>query len=119
MLSVEPDTDDEGESSTAATSLDTLVQQKQYAPFVNGVFGGKLNSFIICDECKHISMTQEDFFGISLPLKSDESKLRKRDKLRRSLQGNFFNSKAKIEAAKKNENIAVVRPAVKSQISLP
>ncbi|KAH8914879.1 hypothetical protein BT69DRAFT_1289599, partial [Atractiella rhizophila] len=50
----EPDTDDEGESSTAATSLDTLVQQKQYAPFVNGVFGGKLNSFIICDECKHV-----------------------------------------------------------------
>lgn len=60
-------------------------------PFIESVFGGKLVGIIVCDACKHVSLTNEDFLDISLPLHSGASKSRKRaDKLRRTLQGGLF-----------------------------
>ncbi|BGP50791.1 hypothetical protein JCM10450v2_006717 [Rhodotorula kratochvilovae] len=70
-------------------------KKRQLRPFVGSVFEGKLASFIICDECKNVSLTKEDFMDISLPLKDETgSRMRKRDRIRRTLQAGFFSRKS-------------------------
>jgi len=44
------------------------------------VFGGKLTSILVCQKCKHISQTSEDFNDISLSLKAEDYRLRKRER---------------------------------------
>lgn len=71
-----------------ATVPDRLV------PFVDVLFGGSLASIVVCDTCKsvcfycwtleliQVSHTYEGFLDISLSLKADEPRSRKRDKFR-------------------------------------
>ena len=48
--------------------------------FVDMLFGGKLTSVLVCQTCKHVSQTFEDFSHLSLPLKpEDYVRERKRD----------------------------------------
>ncbi|KAI5478170.1 ubiquitin carboxyl-terminal hydrolase 16/45, partial [Pseudohyphozyma bogoriensis] len=51
--------------------------KKKLRPFIDSVFGGKLASVVICDECKNVSLTREDFMDLSLSLKDDDAKMRK------------------------------------------
>jgi len=46
------------------------------------IFGGKLTSILVCQKCKHISQTFEDFNDISLSLKAEDYQERKRDRLK-------------------------------------
>lgn len=47
------------------------------------LFGGKLASFLVCETCKHISHTYEDFNDLSLSIKPEDfAKERKRDKFK-------------------------------------
>ena len=47
------------------------------------LFGGKLASFLVCDVCKKVSVTYEDFNDLSLSIKpEDYVKERKRDRFR-------------------------------------
>lgn len=52
-------------------------QPKRYTPFIDTLFGGKLASVIVCEECRGVSRIEEDFLDISLPLKSDDAKLKR------------------------------------------
>lgn len=47
------------------------------------LFGGKLASFLVCEKCKHVSHTYEDFNDLSLSLKPEDfAKDRKRNRLK-------------------------------------
>lgn len=107
----ESDTSSSGSSSSSSSSSEddeisdsevderrlTLRQRKrrELRPFVGSIFEGKLASFIICDECKNVSLTKEDFMDLSLSLRDDTgNKMRKRDRIRRTLQAGFFGRKS-------------------------
>ena len=57
--------------------------------FADMLFGGKLTSILVCQKCKHISQTYEDFNDISLSIKPEDyffghsNRGRKRDKLKK------------------------------------
>lgn len=40
-------------------------------PLVDNLFCGKLLSFVVCEGCRHVSHTYEDFYDISLSLRPD------------------------------------------------
>ncbi|KAF9459734.1 hypothetical protein BDZ94DRAFT_1267549 [Collybia nuda] len=46
------------------------------------IFGGKLTSILVCQKCKHVSQTYEDFNDISLSLKAEDYHERKRDRFK-------------------------------------
>ncbi|KIK55043.1 hypothetical protein GYMLUDRAFT_888410 [Collybiopsis luxurians FD-317 M1] len=48
------------------------------------LFGGQLTSILVCQKCKHVSQTYEDFNDLSLSIKpEDYAKERKRDRLKK------------------------------------
>lgn len=49
---------------------------------VDMIFGGKLTSVLVCQKCKHVSQTFEDFNDISLSIKAEDYKEKKRTKLK-------------------------------------
>ncbi|GAC72926.1 hypothetical protein PANT_7d00344 [Moesziomyces antarcticus T-34] len=53
-------------------------------PFLDLLFCGKLASMVVCEGCKKVSHTYEDFYDISLSLRDDDAnpKSRRRDRLR-------------------------------------
>jgi hypothetical protein len=52
-------------------------------PLSDMLFGGKLESFIVCERCKHVSHTFEDFNDLSLSIKpEDYARERKRDRIK-------------------------------------
>jgi hypothetical protein len=51
--------------------------------FVDMIFGGQLTSILVCQKCKHVSQTYEDFNDISLSLKPEDYANRKRDRFRK------------------------------------
>lgn len=51
-------------------------------PFADMVFGGALASILVCEGCRHISHTYEDFMDLSLSIKPDDVKERKRGKFK-------------------------------------
>ncbi|KDE04930.1 hypothetical protein MVLG_04686 [Microbotryum lychnidis-dioicae p1A1 Lamole] len=69
--------------------------QLKMRPFISSIFEGKLTSVVVCDECRHVSQTTEDFMDISLSLRDDVGqKIRKRDRIRRTLGGGFFGKRS-------------------------
>ncbi|KAG6333174.1 hypothetical protein ID866_5920 [Astraeus odoratus] len=55
----------------------------RFVPFVDMLFGGKLTSILVCQTCKHVSHTYEDFNDLSLSIKAEDYvRERKRDKLK-------------------------------------
>ncbi|GAA5968122.1 hypothetical protein JCM3765_005857 [Sporobolomyces pararoseus] len=74
-------------------------------PFVGSIFEGKLASFIICDECKNVSLTKEDFMDLSLSLKDESgTRMRKRDRVRRALQSSFSRKNKGSDSASSDTN---------------
>jgi hypothetical protein len=60
-----------------------LSEAEKLESFVDMLFGGKLASILVCDTCKKVSVTYEDFNDLSLSIKpEDYVKERKRDRLR-------------------------------------
>ncbi|KAG9085541.1 hypothetical protein FRC06_003560 [Ceratobasidium sp. 370] len=51
-------------------------------PFADMVFGGTLASILVCEGCKHISHTYEDFMDLSLSIKPEDAREKKRDKFK-------------------------------------
>lgn len=50
---------------------------------VDMIFGGKLTSVLVCQKCKHVSQTYEDFNDLSLSIKAEDYvRERKRDRLK-------------------------------------
>lgn len=61
-------------------SLSTSEEEKLMS-LSDMIFGGKLTSILVCQKCKHVSQTFEDFNDISLSLKAEDYRERKRDRL--------------------------------------
>ncbi|KAF8345402.1 hypothetical protein F5887DRAFT_1074462 [Amanita rubescens] len=57
-------------SSTAASLSDT--PSGTLLPFTDMIFGGQLTSILVCQNCKRISQTYEDFYDISLSIKPED-----------------------------------------------
>ncbi|KAH7922903.1 peptidase C19, ubiquitin carboxyl-terminal hydrolase 2 [Leucogyrophana mollusca] len=59
------------------------LEEEKLMSFVDMLFGGQLTSILVCQTCKHVSHTYEDFNDLSLSIKADDyARERKRDKLR-------------------------------------
>ncbi|CAE6457633.1 unnamed protein product [Rhizoctonia solani] len=67
-----------GKNGQSSTSIDSDPP----IPFADMVFGGTLASILVCEGCKHISHTYEDFMDLSLSIKPDDAKEKKRDKFK-------------------------------------
>ncbi|CED83535.1 Ubiquitin-specific protease [Phaffia rhodozyma] len=50
--------------------------------FVDLLFGGRLASMVVCESCKSVSHTYEDFMDLSMSLPEEEPRERKRDRLK-------------------------------------
>ncbi|KAG1741457.1 peptidase C19, ubiquitin carboxyl-terminal hydrolase 2 [Suillus paluster] len=72
-----------GQVVSAPNSDPSLPEEDTLAPFVDMLFGGKLASILVCQACKHVSHTYEDFNDLSLSIKAEDyARERKRDKLK-------------------------------------
>ncbi|CDO71178.1 hypothetical protein BN946_scf184845.g48 [Trametes cinnabarina] len=59
-------------------------QEDKLESFVDMLFGGQLASILVCEKCKKVSVTYEDFNDLSLSIKpEDYVKNRKRDRFKR------------------------------------
>ena len=67
------------DSSTPLPRADDLPLMS----FVDMIFGGQLTSILVCQKCKNVSQTYEDFNDISLSLKPEDYANRKRDRFRK------------------------------------
>ncbi|KAI0938614.1 hypothetical protein AcV5_000254 [Taiwanofungus camphoratus] len=83
-------------SDPLQTALDTpapIADDDKFESFVDMLFGGHLASILVCEKCKKVSLTYEDFNDLSLSIKpEDYAKGRKRDRLKslaRKLRGSF------------------------------
>lgn len=72
-----PDEDDDPSVPINGIKKRKKKQKSQYRPFIDQVFGGKLASLVVCEECKHVSLIHEDFMDVSLSMR-DESASRMR-----------------------------------------
>ncbi|ORY27212.1 hypothetical protein BCR39DRAFT_539027 [Naematelia encephala] len=59
-----------------------VPQNERMVPFTDVLFGGSLASVVVCESCRSVSHTYEGFLDISLSLKGDEPRARKRDRLK-------------------------------------
>ncbi|KAI0711474.1 hypothetical protein C8Q76DRAFT_677839 [Earliella scabrosa] len=59
-------------------------EEEKLESFVDMLFGGQLASILVCEKCKKISVTHEDFNDLSLSIKpEDYVKGRKRDRIKK------------------------------------
>ena len=54
-----------------------INEEDKLISFVDMIFGGQLTSILVCQKCKHISQTYEDFNDISLSIKPEDYAHRK------------------------------------------
>lgn len=72
-----------GQTASAPDADPPPPEEETLAPFVDMLFGGKLASILVCQSCKHVSHTYEDFNDLSLSIKAEDyARERKRDKLK-------------------------------------
>ncbi|KAG1779452.1 peptidase C19, ubiquitin carboxyl-terminal hydrolase 2 [Suillus placidus] len=72
-----------GQTASAPDADPSPPKEETLAPFVDMLFGGKLASILVCQACKHVSHTYEDFNDLSLSIKAEDyARERKRDKLK-------------------------------------
>ena len=57
-------------------------EDEQLIPFADALFGGSLVSVVICESCKNVSHTYEGFLDISLSMREQPQRSRKRDKFK-------------------------------------
>jgi len=68
---------------SATKDLPEIPPEDRLQSFIDMLFGGKLASFLVCETCKHISHTYEDFNDLSLSIKPEDfAKERKRNKFK-------------------------------------
>ncbi|CDR99186.1 hypothetical protein [Sporisorium scitamineum] len=79
---ISPSTEAVPDVRVAAT--DPHPTDEELLPFLDLLFCGKFASMVVCEGCKKVSHTYEDFYDISLSLRDDANnpKSRKRDRLR-------------------------------------
>ncbi|EED84907.1 predicted protein [Postia placenta Mad-698-R] len=78
---------------SSSTNGPPSAPEEQLVSFVDMIFGGHLASILVCEKCKKVSLTYEEFNDLSLSIKpEDYAKGRKRDRFKRfarKLRGPF------------------------------
>ncbi|RDB27569.1 Ubiquitin carboxyl-terminal hydrolase 45 [Hypsizygus marmoreus] len=69
-------------SSCVSEPLPSVSDEDKLMSLSDMIFGGKLTSILVCQKCKHISQTYEDFNDISLSIKAEDYQERKRDRFK-------------------------------------
>lgn len=59
-------------SDPAAESSDDLVWEDMLS-LIDVLWGGQLASMVVCEGCRHVSHTYEDFLDLSLPLRPEDA----------------------------------------------
>ncbi|TEB31837.1 peptidase C19, ubiquitin carboxyl-terminal hydrolase 2 [Coprinellus micaceus] len=65
-----------------ARQRENISEEEKLVSFADLIFGGKLTSILVCQKCKNVSQTYEDFNDISLSIKPEDNLHRTRDKLK-------------------------------------
>ncbi|PWN23106.1 peptidase C19, ubiquitin carboxyl-terminal hydrolase 2 [Microstroma glucosiphilum] len=60
------------DSTSAGESSDDLVWEDMMS-LVDVLWGGQLASMVVCEGCRHVSHTYEDFLDLSLPLRPEDA----------------------------------------------
>lgn len=58
------------------------VNSGRMVPFADALFGGSLVSVVVCEGCKNVSHTYEGFLDISLSMREQAPRVRKRDRFK-------------------------------------
>ncbi|RDX46100.1 cysteine proteinase [Lentinus brumalis] len=58
-------------------------EEDKLESFVDMLFGGQLASILVCEKCKKVSVTYEDFNDLSLSIKPEDYVKRKRDRIKK------------------------------------
>lgn len=66
----------------ASELLTSTSDEDKLMSLADMIFGGKLTSILVCQKCKHVSQTYEDFNDISLSIKAEDYHERKRDRIK-------------------------------------
>ncbi|KAF9041248.1 hypothetical protein BJ165DRAFT_1487950 [Panaeolus papilionaceus] len=61
-----------GHSDNPADPSSDISAEPSLLSFADLIFGGQLTSILVCQKCKHISQTYEDFNDISLSIKPED-----------------------------------------------
>lgn len=64
------------ESQHSSTSQGAMLHPRPFAdmiPLADIVWGGKLASMVVCEGCRQVSHTYEDFLHLSLPLRAEDA----------------------------------------------
>jgi ubiquitin carboxyl-terminal hydrolase 16/45 len=71
---------------TAASTTNTpatILKEEHLTSFAGMIFGGQLVSILVCEKCKNVSYTYEEFNDLSLPIKAEDYvRISKREKLK-------------------------------------
>ncbi|UZJ57234.1 hypothetical protein CBS101457_006554 [Exobasidium rhododendri] len=69
---------------TSSKNDQSKTQEEKLQPLVDNLFCGKLLSCVVCEGCRHVSHTYEDFYDLSLSIRheSDAKSVGKRDRMR-------------------------------------
>ncbi|KAL7415159.1 hypothetical protein BDY24DRAFT_440099 [Mrakia frigida] len=68
-------------SQPLLSNVEPEAEPHDMLSFVDLLFGGRLASMIVCETCKSVSHTYEDFMDLSMGLPQEEPRERKRDRL--------------------------------------
>jgi len=64
------------------TITPVIPEEDKLISMVDMIFGGKLTSVLVCQKCKHVSQTYEDFNDLSLSIKAEDYKEKKKNRLK-------------------------------------
>lgn len=96
------------------TSHSVDEQYDQLISLSDMLFGGQLTSILVCQKCKHVSQTYEDFNDLSLSIKAEDyAKKRKRDRLKKLAR------KMGMGGGKAKRTVSVTEPQSDLVISSP
>ncbi|KAG5642609.1 hypothetical protein DXG03_002507 [Asterophora parasitica] len=59
-----------------------IPEEDKLLTLADMIFGGRFASILVCQKCKNVSQTYEDFNDISLSIKAEDYQERKRDRLK-------------------------------------
>ncbi|KAF5383153.1 hypothetical protein D9615_004960 [Tricholomella constricta] len=69
-------------SCPSSTECPPIPEEERLMTLADMIFAGKFASILVCQKCKHVSQTYEDFNDISLSIKAEDYHERKRDRLK-------------------------------------
>lgn len=69
-------------SDATIPDVQAIAEEDKLISLADMIFGGRLTSILVCQKCKHVSQTYEDFNDLSLSIKAEDYAYRKRDRLK-------------------------------------